>query len=80
MVLAVGGDRPRSCAHVAIPVGHGLGGVLPQRAWIGKLQTIGAENTREGARDPPSRDFARENEASERERQRATSQECQQLQ
>ena len=38
-----------------MPVGHGLGGVLPQRTWIGKLQTIGAENTREGARDSLAR-------------------------
>ena len=40
-----------------MPVGHGLGGVLPQRTRIGKLQTIGAENTREGTREPPSQDL-----------------------
>ena len=50
-----GGNRPRSCARVAMPVGHGLGGVLPQRTRVGKLQTIGAENTHEGAHEPPSR-------------------------
>ena len=38
-----------------MPVGHGLGGVLPQRTQIGKLQTIGVENTREGARDSLTR-------------------------
>ena len=52
-----GGNWPRSCAHVAMPVGHGLGGVLLQRTRTGKLQTIGAENTCEGAREPPSRDL-----------------------
>ena len=34
-----------------MPVGHGLGGVLPERTRTGKLQTIGEGNTREGARD-----------------------------
>ena len=38
-----------------MPVGHGLGGVLPQRTRIGKLQMTGAENTREGARDSLAR-------------------------
>ena len=32
------GDQPRSRARVAMPVGHGLGGVLPQWTRIGKLQ------------------------------------------
>ena len=51
------GHRPRSRARVTMPVGHGLGGVLLQRTQTGKLQTIGAENTREGPREPPSRDL-----------------------
>ena len=38
-----------------MPVRHGLGGVLPQRTRIGKLQMTGAENTREGARDSLAR-------------------------
>ena len=52
--LGCGGDRPRSSARAAMPVGHGLGGVLPQRTRMGKFQTTGAENTREGAHVPPS--------------------------
>ena len=52
-----GGNRPRSCARVAMPVGHGLGGVLPQQTRTRKLQTIGAENTCEAARKPPSQDL-----------------------
>ena len=50
-------SRPRSCARVAMPVGHRLGGVLPQRTRKGKLQTIRAENTRGGAREPPLQDL-----------------------
>ena len=38
-----------------MPVRHRLGGVLPQRTRIGKLQMTGAENTREGARDSLAR-------------------------
>ena len=40
--LGCGGDRPRSCARIAMPMGNGLGGVLLQRTRIGKLQTTGA--------------------------------------